>query len=152
MRDAFNAIGRLKLYSAHGMICGEIIDLLYSNLISIQWDMGKLATWAANADNSWRTAPEVADNYRSMIEIIDFAKIHMIPSWHLWYKNLLFRFRTMSTQIEQGLWRLSTMGSWMDSGEWQIEISLQWTPFFSCFYSLNVVFLDGPNVDMYEYT
>ena len=53
MRDALNKTGRPIFYS----LC--------------QWGEEKVATWGKDVGNSWRTTGDIADNWESMIGIID---------------------------------------------------------------------------------
>ena len=53
MRDSLNATGRPIFYS----MC--------------EWGVDNPATWAGNVGNSWRTTPDISDNWASMISRAD---------------------------------------------------------------------------------
>eukprot|EP01100_Stratorugosa_tubuloviscum_P003331 TRINITY_DN1801_c1_g1_i2.p1 TRINITY_DN1801_c1_g1~~TRINITY_DN1801_c1_g1_i2.p1 ORF type:complete len:382 (-),score=180.94 TRINITY_DN1801_c1_g1_i2:1195-2340(-) len=61
MRDALNKTGRPIFYS----IC--------------EWGRENPATWAPNVGNSWRTTPDISDNWYSMI-------------WRIQYNNLWWKY------------------------------------------------------------
>jgi hypothetical protein len=47
----------------------------FSYTIQIEWGVDKPAKWAPAVGNSWRTTPDIADNYRSMVGTIDMVII-----------------------------------------------------------------------------
>ncbi len=54
----------------------EIIDpFFHSYTIQIEWGVDKPARWAPAVGNSWRTTPDISDNYRSMVGTIDMVRI-----------------------------------------------------------------------------
>lgn len=57
------------------VVCFTIIGhVSFDHLIEIEWGVDKPARWAGDVGNSWRTTPDIADNYRSMVGTIDMVR------------------------------------------------------------------------------
>ena len=66
--------------------------------------MDKPAKWAQDVGNSWRTTPDIADNYRSMVGTIDMVKTHRISLVVIHLEDdLIFLCRITIMQKQQDL-------------------------------------------------